>query len=30
METGAAINNNLSADKEDQQFVTPRRIFQFE
>jgi hypothetical protein len=27
VEDGAAINNNLNADKIDQQFVTPIRIF---
>ncbi len=27
---GATITNNLSVDKEDQQFVTPIRIYQFE
>jgi hypothetical protein len=26
-ENGIAINNNLSVDQEDQQFVTPRRVF---
>ncbi len=27
-ENGIAINNNLSANQEDQQFVTPRKKFQ--
>jgi hypothetical protein len=29
-ENGIAINNNLSANQEDQQFVPPRKVFQFE
>jgi hypothetical protein len=29
-ENGVAINNNLSANQEDQQFVTPRKVFQSE
>jgi hypothetical protein len=27
---GIAITNNLSVDLEDQQFVTPRKVSQFE
>jgi hypothetical protein len=27
MENGITINNNLSADQIDQQFVTPRKVF---
>jgi hypothetical protein len=30
VENGVAINNNLSVNKVDRQFVTPKRVYQLE